>query len=367
MEIQLSQYQALKRGAATQHLKLRRKAHLLKLLIQPGDGIDRVVKAIRKAKESIEIMIFRFDRPEIERALIDAVERGLFVHALIAFTNHGGEQSLRKLEMRFLESGITVARTAGDLVRYHGKILIVDRRELYVLSFNFTHMDIDRSRGFGIITRNAKLVAEAVRLFEADTKRQSYSAGYSKLVVSPANARKELTGFIKGARKELLIYDPKISDRAMLRLLDERKEAGVKIRIIGGVSGKRFPACELKRIQLHTRTIIRDRHDAFLGSQSLREAELDQRRELGVLVHDRDIVHKLVKIFDSDWAGLRPSRSESGGEGPARGAGGDPSGRRGPQQEEGGDVDRSQLRKMRTSPRWQRNWQNSLRKNRTVI
>src|SRR5205814_5803948 len=99
--------------------------HLLKLLIQPGDGIDRVVKAIRKAKESIEIMIFRFDRPEIERALIDAVERGLFVHALIAFTNHGGEQNLRKLEMRFLESGITVARTAGDLVRYRGKILIV--------------------------------------------------------------------------------------------------------------------------------------------------------------------------------------------------------------------------------------------------
>ena len=273
----------------------------MKLLIQPGDGIDRVVKAIRKAKESIEIMIFRFDRPEIERALIDAVERGLFVHALIAFTNHGGEQNLRKLEMRFLESGITVARTAGDLVRYHGKILIVDRRELYVLSFNFTHLDIDRSRGFGIITRNAKLVAEAVRLFEADTKRQSYSAGYSKFVVSPANARKELTGFIKGARKELLIYDPKISDRAMLRLLDERKEAGVKIRIIGGVSGKRFPACELKRIQLHTRTIIRDRADAFIGSQSLRQLELDARREIGVILRDANTVKQLARTFEDDW------------------------------------------------------------------
>ena len=273
----------------------------MKLLIQPADGIDRVVKAIQKAKESIEIMIFRFDRPEIERALIDAVERGLFVHALIAFTNHGGEQSLRKLEMRFLESGITVARTAGDLVRYHGKILIVDRRELYVLSFNFTHLDIDRSRGFGIITRNAKLVAEAVRLFEADTKRQSYSAGYSKFVVSPVNARKELAGFIKGARKELLIYDPKISDRAMLRLLDERKEAGVKIRIIGGVSGKRFPVCELKRIQLHTRTIIRDRADAFIGSQSLRQLELDARREIGVILRDANTVKQLARTFEDDW------------------------------------------------------------------
>jgi len=173
----------------------------VKLLIQPGDGVERLVKGIRKAKKSVEIMIFRFDRPEIERALIDAVERGLFVHALIAFTNRGGEEVLRKLEMRFLESGITVARTAGDLVRYHGKMLVVDRKELYVLSFNFTHLDIDRSRGFGIITRNQKLVAEAVKLFEADTKRQSYTAGYNKFLISPVNARKELARFIKGAKK----------------------------------------------------------------------------------------------------------------------------------------------------------------------
>jgi cardiolipin synthase len=273
----------------------------VKLLIQPGDGVDRLVKGIKKAKKSVEIMIFRFDRPEIERALIDAVERGLFVHALIAFTNRGGEENLRKLEMRFLESGITVARTAGDLVRYHGKMLIVDRRELYVLSFNFTHLDIDRSRGFGIITRNAKLVSEAAKLFEADTKRQPFSAGYSKFLVSPVNARKELAKFIKGAKKELLIYDPKISDRAILRLLDERKKAGVEVRIIGSVSAKRLPTCELKRMRLHTRTIIRDRADAFIGSQSLRQLELDARREIGVVLRDANTVKQLARTFEDDW------------------------------------------------------------------
>src|SRR5205823_2129880 len=189
----------------------------MKLIVQPGDGVDRIVKGIKKAKKSVEIMIFRLDREEIERALIDAVERGLFVHALMASTNRGGEDKLRKLEMRLLASGVTVARTAGDLVRYHGKMMIVDRKELYILSFNFTHLDIDRSRGFGIVARNPKLVAEAVRLFEADTKRQSYSAAHRKFLVSPVNARKELVTFIKGAKKELLIYDPKITDRAMLR------------------------------------------------------------------------------------------------------------------------------------------------------
>ena len=274
----------------------------MKLLIQPGDGVQRLVKGVKKAKERVEIMIFRFDRTEIERALIDAVERGVFVHALIAFTNRGGEENLRKLEKNFLANGITVARTAGDLVRYHGKMMIVDRKELYVTAFNFTYLDIDRSRAFGLVTRNPKLVCEAVKLFEADTKRQGYAAGNSKFLVSPVNARKELTKFIQGAKKELLIYDPKISDRSMLRILEDKKKAGVDIRVIGCVSGNRLPAWELKRMRLHTRTIIRDRTHAFIGSQSLRQLELDARREIGVILRDGEVLKSLVRTFEEDWA-----------------------------------------------------------------
>ena len=274
----------------------------MKLLIQPGDGIERLIKGIRKAKKSIEIVIFRFDRPEVERALADAVERGVFVHALIAFTNHGGEANLRKLEKRLLADGITVARTAGDLVRYHGKMMIVDGKELYMMAFNLTYLDIDHSRSFAVITRNPTLVAEATKLFEADTKRQVYTGGSNRFLVSPVNARRELTRFIKGAKKELLIYDPKVSDRAMMRLLKERIDAGAKVRIIGSISGKGMSACELKRMRLHTRTIIRDRRDAFIGSQSLRQVELDARREIGVIFRDGRTVKELTRTFEEDWA-----------------------------------------------------------------
>src|SRR5438270_11068508 len=121
----------------------------MKLLIQPGAGIAPLVKAISQARTSIELMIFRFDQREIERALAKAVNRGVSVHALIAHTNRAGEENLRKLELRLLALGITVARSADDLVRYHGKLMIIDRRELYLLGFNFTHQDIERSRSFG--------------------------------------------------------------------------------------------------------------------------------------------------------------------------------------------------------------------------
>jgi cardiolipin synthase len=275
----------------------------LKLLVQPEDGVAPLLAAVKSAKKSIEIVVFRFDRAELEAALKAAVGRGVLVSALIAYANRGGEKHLRKLELRLLEAGVTVSRTADDLVRYHDKLLIIDRRILYVLSFNFTHLDIDHSRGFGVVTKKTKLVQEALSLFDADSARKPYTPGLNTFIVSPVNARKQLAAFLHKARKELLIYDPKIADSEMLRILNERAKAGVTIKIIGSLSRKssHLHVRRLTRLRLHTRTIIRDRHDAFVGSQSLRHAELDSRREVGVIVGDSKIVDGLIKTFESDW------------------------------------------------------------------
>lgn len=137
------------------------------------------------------------------------------------------------------------------------------------------------SRSFGLVTRNSKLVREAIRLFEADTKRQAYRPEHARFVVSPENARTVFSRFLQGARKELLIYDPEISDPAVARILRKRQEGGVKLRVIGKVHDRHLPARQLRPMRLHVRLIIRDRQQAFLGSQSLRREELDSRREIG--------------------------------------------------------------------------------------
>ena len=66
-----------------------------------------------------------------------------------------------------------VSRTGDEFVRYHGKLMIVDREELHVYGFNYTRVDL-KSRSFGIVTRNKPLVQEALRLIEADTTRQEF-------------------------------------------------------------------------------------------------------------------------------------------------------------------------------------------------
>src|SRR3954470_6514179 len=281
----------------------------MKLIVQPDAGIAPLMTAIKQAKKSIDVLIFRLDRHEIAHALAAAVARGVRVRALTAHTNRGGTKSLRKLEMSLLEAGVTVSRTADDLVRYHGKMMIVDNRYLHVYGFNFTGLDIAKSRSFGVISKNTRLIEEANRLFTADFDRLPYKSGYERLVVSPDNARERLARFVEGAKKRLLIYDPQATDDAMLRLVAERGKAGVDVRIIGqleakwcdGIKNERFPG---KR--LHIRAIIRDGRRAFMGSQSLRRLELEKRREVGVIVPDELVVRQMEEVFEKDWA-LTPS------------------------------------------------------------
>jgi phosphatidylserine/phosphatidylglycerophosphate/cardiolipin synthase-like enzyme len=276
----------------------------MELIVQPKDGLTPLIVAIKKATQQIEITIFRFDLRELQKALESAVTRGVKVHALIAHTTGSGGKRLRKLELELLDAGVAVSRTDDDLVRYHNKMLLVDRNVLYTLGFNFTRLDIEKSRSLGVATKNPRTVAEAAKLFECDSGRQPYTANCDCFLVSPENARTGLAKFIKSAKKELLIYEMKISDRQMIKLLQERAKAGVDIRIIGKVS-KKAEGLKVERMpgmRMHLRAMLRDGQEMFIGSMSLRALELDKRREVGIIVKERAAARQFRELFEEDWA-----------------------------------------------------------------
>jgi phosphatidylserine/phosphatidylglycerophosphate/cardiolipin synthase-like enzyme len=282
------------------------------LIIQPEAGLSPVVKAIKRARRTVDIAIFRIDREEIEKALGAAVQRGVRVRVLVAHTNRGGEGRLRKFEQRMLEAGVTVTRTGDEFVRYHGKYMIVDDM-LHLFAFNLTTADTVKSRSFGVSTRDKSAVREALSLFEADCTRQPFTPGKrSPLVVSPETAREKLTAFLKGAKRQVLIYDVNIQDPESTKLLKQLAADGVDVRVIGKFkgAGDAIGVRSLKPLRLHARTIIRDGSRAFVGSQSLRRPELNQRREVGVIITNVAVARKLRDIFEADWLDSATSKEE---------------------------------------------------------
>jgi phosphatidylserine/phosphatidylglycerophosphate/cardiolipin synthase-like enzyme len=273
----------------------------MRLLIQPEDGARPLLDAIGGAKRRLDLYVFRLDHDQVERALRDAVRRRVAVRALVARSGKGG---VRALERRLRRAGVTVARTHDDLARYHGKMMIVDRAALYVLGYNLTRQDIEKSRSLGLVTTEPELVHEAQRLFQADFERTRYLPRRSDLVVSPLNARAALQRLIASARRELLIYDDRLTDGAMIKLLRRRARAGVEVKVLGTMDKKpgRLRLRKLPGWKLHVRAIVQDGKRAFVGSQSLRRLELDGRREIGLVVDDPTVVEQIARVFSWDWA-----------------------------------------------------------------
>jgi phosphatidylserine/phosphatidylglycerophosphate/cardiolipin synthase-like enzyme len=284
----------------------------VELITQPADGIKPIAKGVDSAQKTIDVLIFRFGLKALERAIEAAVKRGVVVRALIAHTNGGGEKRLRQLEQRMLAAGVTVSRTAADLVRYHAKMMIVDGRELYLLGFNFSGLDL-KSRSFGLVVTDTQLIQEATRLFEADFDRQEFEPENGGLVVSPENAREQLATFIKRAKKQLVIWDPQLADPQMIRLINQRAKAGVDVRILGKVA-KRAGGLRVQKMpggeRLHVRAMVRDGDTAFVGSQSLRALELDARREVGLIFKETKVVKAILDTFEMDWARTEAGQKE---------------------------------------------------------
>jgi cardiolipin synthase A/B len=276
----------------------------MRVIVQPDDGVAPLVEGLQRAKTHIDIVIFRFDIKVLEVELREACARGVAVRALVAHTNGNGDAKLRAMEQRLLDAGVRVSRTNDDLVRYHAKLLVVDRQVLYVLGFNFTGRDLN-SRSFGIVSEDAAVVRDVVALIEADIARSHYRPRSSVLVVSPDNARLQLTRFLANTRQSLDVYDPNLTDDAMLALLKALALDGVAVRILGRIEhkwlGKHFEARPFPGKRLHVRAILRDQREVFVGTQSLRKMELEKRREVGLIVSELGVVERIQAVFQEDW------------------------------------------------------------------
>ena len=55
--------------------------------------------------------------------------------------------------------------------------------------------------------------------------------------MSPENAREALMAFVKGAKRQLLIYDVNIQDPVFMKLLAQQAAAGIEVRVIGKCKG----------------------------------------------------------------------------------------------------------------------------------
>jgi cardiolipin synthase A/B len=288
------------------------------LYVEPEAGVKPLVSLLDHATHSIFVETYFLS----DRSVIDALERaeaqGVKVNVLLDGNPLGLESYARRTYDELTAADIPTRWTASTFEFTHAKFMVIDDREAIISTANFSASAFESNREVLAIDKGGAEVRDLSNLFRDDWNRTAFALHDPELIISPINARQDLTRLISHARHTIDIYDEEMEDPALETLLTRMAKAGVRVRVLlptGAASGShRPPASLLAAVQVrelsspyvHAKVIMIDGGESYIGSENLSSTSLDKNREVGVFL--RGPLTLVQTDFNADWSrGKSPS------------------------------------------------------------
>lgn len=296
----------------------------IRVFVEPDAGEAPVLHAIEGANSSVWVEVYILTDRDVIHALEDAAGRGVDVRVLLETRPFGGGAISATQTLQELEAAGVNAKPADPAFHYtHEKAIVVDGATAYILTANLSRAGLGggsggagANRDYGVIDTNHGDVAQVAAIFSAVWNRTTYTAGVSRLVVSPVNARATLSSLIASAKTSLSIEDEEMYDQQSENELLAAARRGVTVQIVlppPGTSDSYGP--DVQRLTqggvhvrylhvpyMHAKLILADGALAFTGSENFSSTSLDENRELGIVLADPTAVAALTATFSHDWA-----------------------------------------------------------------
>jgi phosphatidylserine/phosphatidylglycerophosphate/cardiolipin synthase-like enzyme len=300
----------------------------LQVFVEPDAGDSVITSAIQGAQKSVWVEMYLLT----DRKIIDALEEAAHNHidVRVMLETHpygGGSVSPTETLDRLQAAGVQTKSTNPTFALTHEKGMVIDNKTAFITTANYTLSALGsgsstENREYGIIDTNQQDVQSVTDIFNADWNRSSVQLSDPNLVVSPINSRTTFESLIDSAHKSLQIEAEEMQDSAIEQALTKAAQRGVQVQVIlpsssstssessgsdnnsqgiqtikqGGAKVEEDP-----HLYMHAKIIVVDGQKAFVGSENISTASLEQNRELGILVSDQGILSTLQQTFQQDW------------------------------------------------------------------
>ena len=292
------------------------------LIIEPAEGTAPLLDVIQGAAKSIDLVMYELEDTRIENALIQAKNRGVIVRVILNEGRYGAQPSASSAAAYgYLQSaGISVHWAPSYFALTHQKTLVVDGNQAIIMTFNLTPQYYSADRDFGIVDQDQNDVIAIEAAFNDDWQGiKDTAAGGDDLVWSPG-ADTAILSIINNSRQSLFIENEEMSDTAVVNALISAAQRGVIVEVVmtyssdwtdnfkklaeAGVGIRTYAADAA--LYIHAKLIVSDGTAAFVGSQNFSVSSLNDNRELGIILHDSNLLDSLSTTFHNDWIGGTP-------------------------------------------------------------
>lgn len=310
------------------------------LAVLPEDGREIYFQAIDAARDEIRIAICVLEDPQILQRLRAALLRGVRVRVIVDRTKYGALPTERtNIEQYLTAFGGELHLSNPQFPRSFPKIILIDSHLLVYGSACLDETTFQHYRDFAHTSTRQEVLRELHLLFENDW---AYSAEVGQepppfnptppisqrnLIVSPVNGAERLVGLYQRARRTLDVYTELLGNPVLESELVAAVQRGVRVRLIAPVAvngatpeiqdlqlaslaaladaGVQVhvsgPAESAELPYMHARAAVIDGKSAYLGSITLSPDSIIFNREMGLILHENEVVRKLTDQFESDF------------------------------------------------------------------
>ncbi|MBA2682731.1 MAG: hypothetical protein H0U76_30610 [Ktedonobacteraceae bacterium] len=288
----------------------------LQLFVEPAAGEQVILDAIHNAHQSVWLEMYLLTDNNSIQALEDAAGRNVNVRVMLEQNPFGGGSPQATLDA-LKAAGASTEFTNPSFKITHEKGMIIDGNTAFIMTSNFTYSALNgKNREYGIIDTVPQDVKEVTDIFNADWDRSTVQLSDDNLVVSPVNARNDLTTLISSAQKSLIVEAEELYDTNIAQAIAADAQRGVQVQVIlptpqkqpdyndSGITTIKAAGAQVKedpQLIMHAKMVVVDGKQAFVGSENFSSASLDSNRELGLLFSDPQSISTLQQTFDQDW------------------------------------------------------------------
>lgn len=292
--------------------------------------------AFDPAVSSIKINLYRVaKKSHIMQSLIDAVQNGKRVTAVIELRARFDEQSNIDWTKRLAEAGVIVHHGIPNL-KVHSKLCLISRREscgtqlyAHIGSGNFNEGTAQFYTDFSLFTANPDITREVKDVFDL-LKRPYQRDHFEHLIVSPFNSRQQWVNLIDNEINAAKLNQPaaitlklnNLVDMPMVDKLYQASQAGVNIKLIirgmcilipqlTGISDNIEVYSIVDRYLEHSRVMLfhaNGEQKLFIGSSDWMTRNLDERVEVCTPIYSLELKKMIIDIVDIQLSDNTKSR-----------------------------------------------------------
>jgi phosphatidylserine/phosphatidylglycerophosphate/cardiolipin synthase-like enzyme len=286
-------------------------------------GLDmKLVAAIDRAQERVDVAAFELNLPSVTEALIRANRRGVQVR-LVSDTDY--EDRLGPTELR--KAGIPVV-TDNRSAFMHNKFVIIDGHETWTGSWNLTENCTFRNNNNAVVIVSTKMAANYTTEFEEMFKRGEFGPTSTDntphpdlnlngirietIFESEGNSRARMIALIKEARSSIAFMAFVFTDDDIAEAIIARHRAGVQVMAVmearnAAGAGSDFDAFEQAGIDIfkdgnpyvmHHKVIILDESIVITGSYNFSASAARNNDENVLIIHSPEIAAAYLEEFD---------------------------------------------------------------------